>query len=269
MVRGRGKLTPQEFELMSVISANINKYLVEQNKKQIDLSRGTGIPPSTLTGYVKGKSLPIPGNVQKIADYFGLKKSDIDPRFKSVMPTTAPNSLIEQISDKVVYLDRELKEPRHSAWISHGERLLEEQKKEEQGTDVEEPMELYSVLTTTSLAAGVGYAFNDYDQETVYVGNRPPRHDLASFISGDSMEPKYHNGDIVYLVDKGFSSYSGEICAVAVNNKTYLKRVYTEKGQLRLVSINPKYDDIYIDFPPTDGHIRIYSVVGTDSVVEN
>lgn len=45
MVRGRGKLTPQEIELMSVISANINRYLTEQNKKQIDLSRGTGIPP--------------------------------------------------------------------------------------------------------------------------------------------------------------------------------------------------------------------------------
>ncbi|MFX3889273.1 helix-turn-helix domain-containing protein, partial [Streptococcus suis] len=89
MVRGRGKLTPQEIELMSVISANINRYLTEQNKKQIDLSRGTGIPPSTLTGYVKGTSLPIPGNVQKIADYFGLKKSDIDPRFKSTIPSTS------------------------------------------------------------------------------------------------------------------------------------------------------------------------------------
>ena len=90
MVRGRGKLTPQEIELMSVISANINRYLTEQNKKQIDLSRGTGIPPSTLTGYVKGTSLPIPGNVQKIADYFGLKKSDIDPRFKSTTPSSIP-----------------------------------------------------------------------------------------------------------------------------------------------------------------------------------
>ena len=83
MARGRGKLTPQDIEYMKIISSNINRLLNEQNKKQVDIARGTKIPPSTITGYVKGTSLPIPGNVEKIADFFGVLKSDIDPRFKA------------------------------------------------------------------------------------------------------------------------------------------------------------------------------------------
>lgn len=36
----------------------------------------------------------------------------------------------------------------------------------------------------------------------------------------------------------------------------------------RLVSINPDYSDIVIDFPPTeDTHIKIFSVVGSDRVI--
>ena len=32
------------------------------------------------------------------------------------------------------------------------------------------------------------------------------------------------------------------------NNQTYIKRVYREEDGLRLVSINPKYKDIFISY---------------------
>ena len=79
----RGDLTPQEIELRKIISNNINSLLDIKNKKQIDVHNATKIPKSTLTGYVKGTSIPVAGNVQKIADFFGVKKSDIDPRYSS------------------------------------------------------------------------------------------------------------------------------------------------------------------------------------------
>ncbi|WP_162012537.1 XRE family transcriptional regulator [Streptococcus sp. S784/96/1] len=252
-------------ELALYIGNKIKEYRKIQGLTQKELAEKVGMGDTTIANYEKGFRTPKKNTLFKLANAFDISIDDLFPPIEKTTPPHTSDSLVTAINDKVTQLTTE----RRKNVLRFASDELDAQKAEEQGTDVEEPMELYSVLTTTSLAAGVGYAFNDYDQETVYVGNRPPRHDLASFISGDSMEPKYHNGDIVYLVDKGFSSYSGEICAVAVNNKTYLKRVYTEKGQLRLVSINPKYDDIYIDFPPTDGHIRIYSVVGTDSIVEN
>ena len=69
----RGDLTPQEIELRKTISNNINSLLNIKNKKQIDVHNATKIPKSTLTGYVKGTSIPVAGNVQKIADFFGVK----------------------------------------------------------------------------------------------------------------------------------------------------------------------------------------------------
>lgn len=81
MARGRGKYTPNDIEIMKRISVNINELLNRTRTKQVELSKHTGIPTSTLTGYVKGTSMPNPGNVQKIADFFNVEKSAVDPRF--------------------------------------------------------------------------------------------------------------------------------------------------------------------------------------------
>ena len=64
--------------------------------------------------------------------------------------------------------------------------------------------------------------------------------DLVFPVNGDSMEPEYHDGDLV-LVEK----YPGcpelqydEVGAFMVGNSTYIK-IYEEEG---LVSFNDKYD---------------------------
>lgn len=85
MARGRGGLTPSELEIRKIISNNLNDFLSKTNKKQIDVHNATGIPKSTLTGYFKGTSLPNGGNVQKLADFFDVKKSEIDPRYSSII----------------------------------------------------------------------------------------------------------------------------------------------------------------------------------------
>lgn len=84
----RGKLTPYDEANKKVVSARITNLLETHNKTQKELSNKTKIPTSTLTGYVKGHTLPSPGNVQKIADFFGVYKSQIDPRFEQdIKPT--------------------------------------------------------------------------------------------------------------------------------------------------------------------------------------
>ena len=65
LARGRGKASPQDKEALRIISEKIRELLKEQGKKQIELSRITGIPASTLTGYVKGTSLPVPEKLLK------------------------------------------------------------------------------------------------------------------------------------------------------------------------------------------------------------
>ena len=250
--RNEHSLSMDKFATLSGLTKG---YISMLEKNEHPKSKKPIIPTfDTIEKVAKGMNISADELVKNLDD-----DQDIQINVKPEHWLTSEHSDIQSIYN-------ELHPPRQEKVLNYANKELKEQKAE---SVIEEPVELYEVLTTTKLAAGLGYAFNDYDTEIVYVDKKPPKHDLASFVYGDSMEPKYHSGDIVYLIDKGLSSYSGEVCAVTVGDKTYLKKVYTEKGQLRLVSINPKYDDIIIDFPPAeDTHIRIFSVVGTDSTVE-
>ena len=76
------KADPQDKDNRIQFSNKLRELLNLRNKKQIDLHRDLGIPKSTITGYVKGTSLPSPETSQKIADYFNVPRSELDPRFK-------------------------------------------------------------------------------------------------------------------------------------------------------------------------------------------
>lgn len=75
------KNSPQDIKNREYFSDNLNRIMKEKGVRQIDLHNNTDIPKSTITGYVKGKSLPTPGNLKKIADFLNVKKSDLDLRF--------------------------------------------------------------------------------------------------------------------------------------------------------------------------------------------
>jgi len=258
MARGRGKLTPQDKEDMKVFSANLNAILSDRNCKQVELSRATGIPASTLTGYVKGTSLPIPGNVQKIADYFGVLKSTLDPRFASedssieITPTTSP---IQSIYDQ-------LEPPRQGKVLTYAESQLKEQNNKV--ITIEEKLFEYRVFEKLSAGTGFSY-FNDGNYDTVFY-DKDLDHDFASWVFGDSMEPKYMNGEVVLIKETGFD-YDGAIYAVDWDGQTYIKKVYKEKDGLRLVSINNKYKD---KFAPYNEDPRIIGkIVGNFMPIEN
>lgn len=97
------------------------------------------------------------------------------------------------------------------------------------------------------MSAGIGASvYDDRNYDTVYF-NEELAHDFASWVSGDSMEPKYQNGSVALIRETGFD-YDGAVYAVVCNSQTFIKRVYREEEGLRLVSINPKYKDIFISY---------------------
>lgn len=106
---------------------------------------------------------------------------------------------------------------------------------------------LYEYHVYEKMSAGIGASvYDDRNYDTVYF-NEELAHDFASWVSGDSMEPKYHNGSVALIRETGFD-YDGAVYAVVCNSQTYIKRVYREEEGLRLVSINPKYKDIFITY---------------------
>ena len=177
-------------------------------------------------------------------------------------PDLLSKSPIQSIYDQ-------LEPPRQGKVLTFAKSQLNEQKNEEETkiNEVSEVISLYQVevVSETAAACGFNYGFgyDDTDRETIEVDERPPRHDIATKVSGDSMQPDYQDGDILYLADKGLTTYNGDLAVIAYGDRSYFKKIYTENGRLRLVSLNDKYEDIILDFPPAeDTHIKIYAVVG-------
>lgn len=116
---------------------------------------------------------------------------------------------------------------------------------------------LYEYHVYEKMSAGIGaLVYDDREYDIVYF-DEELAHDFASWVSGDSMEPKYHDGSVALIRETGFD-YDGAVYAVVCNNQTYLKRVYREENGLRLVSINPKYEDICL---PYDEDPRVVGVI--------
>ena len=112
---------------------------------------------------------------------------------------------------------------------------------------------LYEYHVYEKMSAGIGASvYDNRNYDTVYF-NEELAHDFASWVSGDSMEPKYHNDSVALIRETGFD-YDGAVYAVVWNSQTFIKKVYREKEGLRLVSINKAYKDIYI---PYDENPRI------------
>ena len=252
MARGRGKLTPQDKEDMKVFSANLNAILSDRNCKQVELSRATGIPASTLTGYVKGTSLPIPGNVQKIADYFGVLKSTLDPRFVSedssidITPTTSP---IQTIYDQL--------EPNgQRKVITYAEKLRDEQEKRRKAkiNEVSEKVvQLYGYdYYDHATSAGTGQYLNDVRVERIELPVDVDA-DFVIPIKGDSMEPDYHDGDLVFI-QTSVDLNNGVIGVFNYNGEAYIKQLVIDTEQSYLHSLNPDYKDMPIT-PETDFRI--------------
>ena len=257
-----------EKKRMQIIAENITHYRKQRGITQKELAEEVGITASTMTDYMKLRSAPSFGVIQKLADYFGVKKSDIDTTFKEESINSlsdAPDLLTQQITNTA----RKLSPENKKIVLRTSEDLLKEQKNEEETkiNEVSEVISLYQVevVSETAAACGFNYGFgyDDTDRETIEVDEQPPRHDIATKVSGDSMQPDYQDGDILYLVDKGLTTYNGDLAVIAYGDRSYFKKIYTENGRLRLVSLNDKYEDIILDFPPAeDTHIKIYAVVG-------
>ncbi len=257
-----------EKQRMQIIAENITHFRKQRGITQKELAKEVGITPSTMTDYMKLRSAPSFGVIQKLSDYFGVKKSDIDTTFKEESTNSLPDTpdlLTQQITDKVVQLTPDNKK----IVLRTSEELLKKQNEEETKINEvsEKVIDLYQVevVSETAAASGFNYGFgyDDTDRETIEVDEQPPRHDIATKVSGDSMQPDYQDGDILYLVDKGLTTYNGDLAVIAYGDRSYFKKIYTENGRLRLVSLNDKYEDIILDFPPAeDTHIKIYAVVG-------
>ncbi|VSY19941.1 CI-like repressor, phage associated [Streptococcus pneumoniae] len=250
-------------ENKEIFANNLSFYMEQKGVDRNTLCADLDLKYTTVRDWLKGITYPRIGKIELLANYFNINKSDlIENKISTAQPS---DSLLEEITNTARKLNTENKK----IVLRTSEELLESQKNEEETkvNEVSEVISLYKVevVSETAAACGFNYGFgyDDTDRETIEVDERPPRHDIATKVSGDSMQPDYQDGDILYLVDKGLTTYNGDLAVIAYGDRSYFKKIYTENGRLRLVSLNDKYEDIILDFPPAeDTHIKIYAVVG-------
>ena len=192
---------------------------------QKEIAEELGISFQAYSAWERGIKEPSQEKVAQLENILKVAKG----YFTQIEIVRLYNSLSKQGKDKVVLYAR---------------NLAQEEQTQKVATM---PERLYEYRVYERMSAGIGASvYDDQNFDTVYF-NEELAHDFASWVSGDSMEPKYQNGSVALIRETGFD-YDGAVYAVVCNNQTYIKRVYREENGLRLVSINPKYKDIFISY---------------------
>lgn len=214
-----------------IIAKNIRRFLKDSNMSQKKLAELINIKPSTLSDYLNLRSNPSHGVIQRIADVFGVGKSDIDTTYKD-------NNDITSIYNK-------LTPPRQKRVLDFATEQLDEQNNKvlhiNSHNVISEEVVVYGYAS-----AGTGETLIDSVEFTTQYNGHIPNHDFALQVNGDSMEPMFEDKEIIFI-DKTKQINSGQIGIFVIDGEAYLKKVFINEEGIRLVSLNSKYPDLHFD----------------------
>ncbi|MEZ7741840.1 XRE family transcriptional regulator [Gemella sp. 20925_1_85] len=178
---------------------------------QTAVAEHLGVTRAAYNSWEKGKYIPNKKNLDELALYFNVETTYFESEYELVNKYLQLNEINQK---KLLTIAGEL-------YVS----------------------QLYKYQVHAKLSAGLGnFYYEDYEFDTVYF-DKDISYDIASWIDGDSMEPKYHNGDVALIKKTGYD-FDGLVYAVVYNEETYIKKVFLEENTVRLVSINDDYKDI-------------------------
>ncbi|HEL2729592.1 TPA: helix-turn-helix transcriptional regulator [Streptococcus suis] len=226
---------------MDILAYNIKEYRKSKKLTQKDLAVLLDVAPTAISAWEVGRNKPLMDKIEQMAQIFNIKKSEL---LGETTPTTAPNSLIEQISDKVVQLHQD----RQKNVLSYATEQLDEQ--ERASTISDKTIDLYDARKRISLpvpgkvSAGTGYwQEDDYDtMVSFYADDIPDQKDFdtIAIAVGHSMEPKIKNGDFLFIKFTPTVDLN-KIGIFQVDGENYVKKLKSD----HLQSLNPDYDNIH------------------------
>ena len=234
-------------DLKKYIGNQIKTFRKSAGFTQDELAKRLNTTKQTISRYEKGDRKANQDMLFELCDIFGVSIDDFFPSQNETLqsPTTSP---IQTIYD-------ELNHPRQVKVLNYAERQLKDQRNEEEtkGNEVSEAIQLYSYdYYDHPASAGTGQYLNDVRVERIEL----PVDIDADFvipIKGDSMEPDYHDGDLVFI-QTSVDLNDGVIGVFNYNGDAYIKQLVIDKEQAYLHSLNPAYKDMPIT-PETDFRI--------------
>ena len=226
-------------EIAIVIGENIKQYRLQNGWTQQELGAKIGISKNAIGNYEKGFRSPKKDTMFDLANAFNISIDDLFPPIQK--DSSSLTSSIQTIYD-------ELNPPRQVKVLNYAKMQLNEQENE-----VSEAIQLYSYdYYDHPASAGTGQYLNDVRVERIEL----PVDIDADFvipIKGDSMEPDYHDGDLVFI-QTSVDLNDGVIGVFNYNGDAYIKQLVIDEDQAYLHSLNPAYKDMPIT-PETDFRI--------------
>lgn len=239
----------------------ILNYIDNHNSTAYQIAKSTGISESTISKWRKSPTSKIDVSVvQKIAMFYGVTISELldENQANLISVSNHEQQLLEyyneldEISKASVLGKAEglaeaarrqkalaakpVKKAKHKVIRLHDPEPLNESEDENEYIDIP--------LPDIPASAGTGmYLDSDYAEIIrVLATDEAIKADYAIRVSGDSMEPRYYNGDIL-AVSEQTTVDPGEVGVFVYNGERYVKQF----GGNRLISINPDYQDIFIE----------------------
>ena len=237
-------------ENKKIFANNLSFYMEKKGVDRNRLCADLDLKYTTVRDWLKGITYPRIGKIELLANYFNINKSDLIEN--KIATVQASDSLLEEITNTA----RKLNTDNKKIVLRTSEDLLKEQKNEDK-TKINEVSEkivqLYGYdYYDHAASAGTGQYLNDVRVERIELPVDVDA-DFVIPIKGDSMEPNYQDGDLVFI-QTSVDLNDGVIGVFNYNGEAYIKQLVIDTEQAYLHSLNPDYKDMPIT-PETDFRI--------------
>lgn len=232
--------------------------LEQSNKTQAELARYLNTKQSTVLGWTKLGRSPTADVIIRICEFLNISAEYLLTGKESPIAITEVSEPHKAVIKKYRALDEHGKDIVDIVLEKEYGRIIlleqERQKKEktiEFSSPADEPQAVEMKVYLEKSAAGIGNYLTgegEYELLTFPSDEVPSRADFGIRISGDSMEPRIHDDEIVW-VRATPQIESGEIGIFVLNEKALCKKLHIDydKGRrTELISLNTKYKSIKI-----------------------
>lgn len=219
-----------------IFAKNLQRYMSEKNIDRRELSNKVNIPYSTLSDWINAKKYPRIDNIEILANYFNIDKSDlIEPSFMK------PHKV--KLSEKEIKLLKEREKNKEIA-KNCGKYLSEHSIRKELKPIIKfaarKNLNKTAVPLIGTIAAGIPI-LAEQNIERYFDIDTSIDCDFCLRIEGNSMiEADIHNNDIVFIRQQPTLEI-GEIGAFLIGEEATLKRFYRTEDSIVLQPANAEY----------------------------
>lgn len=229
---------------------NLKKAREKSHYTQPQVADKLGVTPTAYQNYEYGKREPNNDTVVALAELFNVTTDYLLGR-ETGEPETIDKlagefnmtALEKEILDNYLSLPKDMR----GDLMEFLEKSVQKVMDEKRCTYIEEPEEEPKIEINYSFipaSAGTGTFLDEQNIEVREFPDTPESRqaDIVIPVDGDSMEPMFYDGDKLYVRLQP-AVEMGEIGIFEIGDNGYVKKYAVDK----LISLNPKYDDIYFD----------------------